>query len=67
MLTAGPWAKILANGSSLSAASPDAPGTGRWRLGRLNRFGRKNWKGLEVDLRPEPLRGTRVHKHYEGD
>jgi MoaA/NifB/PqqE/SkfB family radical SAM enzyme len=39
----------------------------RWRLGQLNRFGRRNWKGLEVDLRPEPLRGTRVHKYYEGD
>jgi uncharacterized Fe-S cluster-containing radical SAM superfamily protein len=39
----------------------------RWRLGLLNRFGRKNWKGLEVDLRPEGRRGTRVHKYYEGD
>ena len=39
----------------------------RYRLGLLNKFGRKNWKGLEVDLRPEGRRGTKVHKHYEGD
>ena len=39
----------------------------RWRLGMLNKFGRKNWKGLEVDLRPEGRRGTKVHPHYEGD
>jgi uncharacterized Fe-S cluster-containing radical SAM superfamily protein len=39
----------------------------RYRLGWLNKFGRKNWKGLEVDLRPPPLHGTRVHPHYEGD
>ena len=39
----------------------------RWRLGMLNKFGRKNWKGLEVDLRPEGRRGTRVHPHYDGD
>ena len=39
----------------------------RYRLGLLNKYGRKNWKGLELDLRPEGRRGTRVHKHYEGD
>ena len=39
----------------------------RWRLGLLNKFGRKCWKGLEVDLRPEGRRGTKVHPHYEGD
>jgi hypothetical protein len=39
----------------------------RYRLGLLNKFGRKNWKGLEVDLRPAPRHGTRVHPHYEGD
>jgi hypothetical protein len=39
----------------------------RYRLGLLNKFGRKNWKGLEMDLRPPPLYGTKVHPHYEGD
>lgn len=39
----------------------------RWRLGMLNRFGRKCWKGLEVDLRPEGLRGTKVHPYYDLD
>lgn len=39
----------------------------RWRLGMLNKFGRRNWKGLEVDLRPEGRRGMRVHKNYDGD
>jgi len=39
----------------------------RYRLGQLNRFGRKTWKGIEVDLRPEGRRGTKVHKYYDGD
>ncbi len=39
----------------------------RWRLGLLNKFGQKCWKGLEVDLRPEGRRGTKIHPHYEGD
>jgi MoaA/NifB/PqqE/SkfB family radical SAM enzyme len=39
----------------------------RWRLGLLNRFGRKCWKGLEVDLRPEGRCGTKTHPHIEGD
>lgn len=39
----------------------------RYRLGLLNKFGRKNWKGLELDLRPPPRHGTKVHPHYEGD
>jgi hypothetical protein len=29
----------------------------RYRLGLLDRFGKKCWKGLEVDLRPEPHHG----------
>jgi len=33
----------------------------RYRLGLLNHVGVKNWKGREVDLRPEGLRGTPVH------
>jgi hypothetical protein len=33
----------------------------RWRLGLLNRFGVKSWKGREVDLRPEGRRGTPTH------
>jgi hypothetical protein len=32
----------------------------RYRLGLLNGFGKKSWKGLEVDLRPPPLYGTPV-------
>jgi wyosine [tRNA(Phe)-imidazoG37] synthetase (radical SAM superfamily) len=39
----------------------------RWRLGLLNKFGRRCWKGLEVDLRPEGRRGTKIHPHYELD
>ena len=39
----------------------------RYRLGLLNKYGRKNWKGLELDLRPEGRRGTPIHKNYEGD
>lgn len=33
----------------------------RYRLGRLNHIGVKSWKGREVDLRPEGLRGTPTH------
>jgi hypothetical protein len=39
----------------------------RYRMGLLNKYGRKNWKGLELDLRPEGRRGTPIHKNYEGD
>jgi hypothetical protein len=43
------------------------PPTSDDTLPLLRLVGRKSWKGLEADRRPEPLRGTRVHKHYEGD
>ena len=33
----------------------------RYRLGLLNHVGVKSWKGREVDLRPEGLRGTPTH------
>lgn len=36
----------------------------RYRLGLLNRFGRRCWKGLELDLRPEGLRGTPTHPYF---
>jgi hypothetical protein len=35
----------------------------RWRLGRLNHVGVPCWKGREVDLRPEGLRGTHTHPY----
>jgi MoaA/NifB/PqqE/SkfB family radical SAM enzyme len=33
----------------------------RYRLGLLNHVGVKSWKGREVDLRPEGLKGTPTH------
>src|ERR1041384_2393992 len=36
----------------------------RYRLGLLNRFGEKCWKGREVDLRPEGRRGTPTHPYF---
>lgn len=33
----------------------------RYRLGLLNHIGDKSWKGREVDLRPEGLRGKPTH------
>jgi MoaA/NifB/PqqE/SkfB family radical SAM enzyme len=36
----------------------------RYRLGLLNRFGVKCWKGLELDLRPEGRRGTPTHPYF---
>jgi uncharacterized Fe-S cluster-containing radical SAM superfamily protein len=35
----------------------------RYRLGLLNHVGVKSWKGREVDLRPEKLRGTPTHPY----
>jgi uncharacterized Fe-S cluster-containing radical SAM superfamily protein len=37
----------------------------RWRLGLLNHIGEPSWKGREVDLRPEPLRGTATHPYLD--
>lgn len=36
----------------------------RYRLGMLNRFGQKTWKGIEVDLRPDERRGTPTHPYF---
>ncbi|MEY4388073.1 MAG: hypothetical protein RLY20_3356 [Verrucomicrobiota bacterium] len=35
----------------------------RWRLGQLNHIGQPSWKGRELDLRPEGLRGTPTHPY----
>ncbi len=35
----------------------------RWRLGHFKHIGVSNWKGQEVDLRPEGLRGTPTHPY----
>jgi MoaA/NifB/PqqE/SkfB family radical SAM enzyme len=37
----------------------------RYRLGQLNHVGVKSWKGREVDLRPDGLRGTPTHPYFE--
>ena len=36
----------------------------RYRLGMLNHVGVKSWKGREVDLRPEGLKGTPTHPFF---
>ena len=39
----------------------------RWRLGMLNKFGRKNWKRLGSGFAPRNTAAAQVHPHYEGD
>ena len=36
----------------------------RWRLGQFKHVGEPSWKGREVDLRPEGLRGTPTHPYF---